>query len=359
VRACVEAGTDYVDVTGEMPWVDKMQRRYGAEAEKKGVSILNCAGYDSIPPDLTTNLAAKALEKEGEELARFEAFVGGAGGAMPTGTLNTVLSGVDLGKQKALSALTFGLLGSKPASSKKKELGNSEESSELLKKKELEAKASPFVPASELSNLNKNLTWSMCPGYSSLGGQFCLPHFMAPINVNAVHHTAAKEGYGGLVYRERLAGLPKGALSLFGLLPTLIGAFGSLVLVLLMALPGFSTCALKLMEKFNTPLTKKVRESAFDSYASTGKTFVHGFGLSKNGRKVTVKMHSKYDAGLGFTMLSSCTCAAQLAQRAGTSKKAKVGFNSPVVALGGEALADALRASGVTLEVSVAASSRM
>jgi short subunit dehydrogenase-like uncharacterized protein len=60
VRACVESGTNYVDVTGEIPWVEKMQGKYGEEAEKKGVSILNCSGYDSVPPDLATFLAAKA-----------------------------------------------------------------------------------------------------------------------------------------------------------------------------------------------------------------------------------------------------------------------------------------------------------
>lgn len=34
LRACVEAGTDYCDITGEVPWVNKMKKKYGAAAEK-------------------------------------------------------------------------------------------------------------------------------------------------------------------------------------------------------------------------------------------------------------------------------------------------------------------------------------
>lgn len=137
-----------------------------------------------------------------------------------------------------------------------------------------------------------------------------------------------------------------------------MGVVGAILLVVLMALPGFSTVALKLRDRFNTPLQQRVRDCAFSGFKSTGKTYVHGYGVSKSGRRVSVKMNSKYDPGLGYTMLASCTVAAQLVQRAGTSAKAKSGFNSAIVALGGDALADALRASGVTLEVSAPVNSK-
>lgn len=354
VRACVAAGTHYVDITGEMPWVEKMRRRYGVEAEQKGVSIVSLAGYDSVPPDVATFLAAKAMEKEGEKLQRFEAFVGAKGGALPSGTLNTVLAGVDQGKRSALRAVTFGLLGTE--SKKRIDVGSSARApgNEPFKK------GSSFVPVEESATLQSNLFWSMLPGYSSLAGQFCVPHFMAPVNVNTVHHTAANQGYGGIEYRERMGGLPRGPLSLYGFLPALGGVAGASLLLLLAPLPGFSTFALKLRDQFNTPLQNRVRDQVFNCFQSTGKTYVHGYGLSQSGhKKVVVNMSCNYDAGLGFTMLSACTVAAQLARRAGSPEPTAPGFNSAVVAVGGEALVEALRDSGVDFNVRVEGISRL
>jgi len=111
VRACIEAGTHYVDITGEVDWVDSMMQKYGAEAEEKGVFVVSCAGYDSVPPDLATFLAAKTLEGEGESLQRFEAFVACSGGAMPHGTIETVCGMLAKSKGRALGAVTFGMLG--------------------------------------------------------------------------------------------------------------------------------------------------------------------------------------------------------------------------------------------------------
>lgn len=52
VAACVEQGCDYVDLTGEPEFVALMRQRYGAKASAKGVKIVNCCGFDSIPHDL-------------------------------------------------------------------------------------------------------------------------------------------------------------------------------------------------------------------------------------------------------------------------------------------------------------------
>lgn len=52
VRACVEEGTDYLDITGEPAFVDRTVERYHDEAERRGVKIVSCCGFDSIPHDL-------------------------------------------------------------------------------------------------------------------------------------------------------------------------------------------------------------------------------------------------------------------------------------------------------------------
>jgi short subunit dehydrogenase-like uncharacterized protein len=52
VRACVASGTDYVDITGEPEFVNRVLAEYDQPAREKGVRIVNCCGFDSIPPDL-------------------------------------------------------------------------------------------------------------------------------------------------------------------------------------------------------------------------------------------------------------------------------------------------------------------
>jgi short subunit dehydrogenase-like uncharacterized protein len=50
--ACVRAGTDYVDITGEPAYVARLIERHDAEARRKGVLLVPCCGFDSIPADL-------------------------------------------------------------------------------------------------------------------------------------------------------------------------------------------------------------------------------------------------------------------------------------------------------------------
>ncbi|MFI6811522.1 saccharopine dehydrogenase family protein [Nonomuraea sp. NPDC050328] len=52
VRACAEAGTHYVDLTGEPEFVDWMYLRYDALAASTGAKLVHACGFDSIPWDL-------------------------------------------------------------------------------------------------------------------------------------------------------------------------------------------------------------------------------------------------------------------------------------------------------------------
>jgi short subunit dehydrogenase-like uncharacterized protein len=52
VAACVQAGTDYADLTGEPAFVNQMIARYDKAARERGVRIVHCCGFDSIPHDL-------------------------------------------------------------------------------------------------------------------------------------------------------------------------------------------------------------------------------------------------------------------------------------------------------------------
>jgi short subunit dehydrogenase-like uncharacterized protein len=61
VAACVRAGTDYVDITGEPDFVDGVLDRNDAAARDQGVRIVNCCGFESVPHDLGTLFTVQQL----------------------------------------------------------------------------------------------------------------------------------------------------------------------------------------------------------------------------------------------------------------------------------------------------------
>jgi short subunit dehydrogenase-like uncharacterized protein len=52
VAACVEAGTDYLDLTGEPEFVDTVYVKHHRRAVETGARIVHACGFDSIPHDL-------------------------------------------------------------------------------------------------------------------------------------------------------------------------------------------------------------------------------------------------------------------------------------------------------------------
>lgn len=66
VRACVETGTHYVDLSGETGFNSDVIEKFHLKAQAKGVVVSNSVGFDSLPFDLTTFLAVqKAKELTG------------------------------------------------------------------------------------------------------------------------------------------------------------------------------------------------------------------------------------------------------------------------------------------------------
>ncbi|MEU9019963.1 saccharopine dehydrogenase NADP-binding domain-containing protein [Actinomadura sp. NPDC048394] len=61
VAACARAGTDYVDLTGEPTFVDRMYLKYHDEAVRTGARIVHACGFDSIPHDLGAYFTVKQL----------------------------------------------------------------------------------------------------------------------------------------------------------------------------------------------------------------------------------------------------------------------------------------------------------
>jgi short subunit dehydrogenase-like uncharacterized protein len=61
VAACASAGTDYVDLTGEPEFVDRMWVEHQVEAERTGARLVHCCGFDSIPHDLGAYFTVRRL----------------------------------------------------------------------------------------------------------------------------------------------------------------------------------------------------------------------------------------------------------------------------------------------------------
>ena len=94
VRSCVEFGTDYCDITGEIDWIREMIDLYGAQAKESGARIVFCTGADSLPWDLANILLKEKLEAKGEGLVKAEHFNEGAG-FFSGGALKTLLIKLD------------------------------------------------------------------------------------------------------------------------------------------------------------------------------------------------------------------------------------------------------------------------
>ncbi|MEU6763070.1 saccharopine dehydrogenase NADP-binding domain-containing protein [Streptomyces sp. NPDC046853] len=73
VAACAQAGTDYVDLTGEPEFVDLMYVRHDATARETGARLVHSCGFDSVPHDLGAYFTVRQLP-EGVPL-RVDGFV--------------------------------------------------------------------------------------------------------------------------------------------------------------------------------------------------------------------------------------------------------------------------------------------
>jgi short subunit dehydrogenase-like uncharacterized protein len=94
VEACADAGTDYVDLTGEVLFIRDSIDRCHARAQESGARIVHCCGFDSIPSDIGVWL----LHKEAGELEETTLVVRGAKGGASGGTIASAKGMVDEAK---------------------------------------------------------------------------------------------------------------------------------------------------------------------------------------------------------------------------------------------------------------------
>jgi short subunit dehydrogenase-like uncharacterized protein len=101
VAACAEAGTDYVDLTGEPEFVDRMYVAHHATAEHSGARIVHACGFDSIPYDLGAYFTVKQLP-EGVPLTL--RGVVRSRGTVSGGTVHSAMTALSRAKQMKLAS---------------------------------------------------------------------------------------------------------------------------------------------------------------------------------------------------------------------------------------------------------------
>lgn len=83
VRACIEAGTHHVDVSGEPQYMETMQLKFNELAKERGVYVISACGFDSIPADMGTVFVEKNFDGVVNSVETF--LVSGAKGAAAAG----------------------------------------------------------------------------------------------------------------------------------------------------------------------------------------------------------------------------------------------------------------------------------
>ena len=102
VAACAEAGTDYVDLTGEPEFVDRTYVAHHATAQRSGARLVHACGFDSIPHDLGAYFTVQQLPDDVPITLR---GVVRAGAQFSGGTFHSAMTAFSRARQlKSISA---------------------------------------------------------------------------------------------------------------------------------------------------------------------------------------------------------------------------------------------------------------
>ncbi len=108
IAACVDAGTDYVDLCGEPAWMAAMIAKYQDRAKASGARIVFSCGFDSIPFDLgVVYLQKEAQARLGAPLTRVRGRVRTMKGGFSGGTIASLMATLEATKRDASVARTL------------------------------------------------------------------------------------------------------------------------------------------------------------------------------------------------------------------------------------------------------------
>jgi len=93
VAACVNAGTHYCDLAGEVQWIRKMIDTHHERAKETGTKIVHCCGFDSVPMDIGVWFLQDATNaKHGTYCESISMLVKATKGTASGGTLASMMN---------------------------------------------------------------------------------------------------------------------------------------------------------------------------------------------------------------------------------------------------------------------------
>jgi len=310
IVSCIEGGAHYVDITGEVPWIERMISEHGETAEKSGVTLLPFSGYDCVPAELGMYLSGKALEQaatgeKGDDgigvVSQVNLAIRNVGGGFPRGTLETILDSVE-GK-----------------------MPQRREGDQWFYPKEYRTAAKMALSPSSF----------ILPKWSHHFGTYTAPNLMTTVNVPILCRSAPTFGFSEDITisdRSIVSGKPS-LLNGLGLIPSQIFITGLLFGGLAMALPPFRWFLRRRLKTYSyngDPLARVIADAE---------------AVSKRGRDVavaTARLSVPGDAGIYATGLFAAAVANALhevtstpATKGRTSLLPPAGFHPPVAALRG------------------------
>ena len=309
VAACCEHGTDYCDLSGEVPWMRKMVDQHAEAARKSGARIVHCCGFDSIPSDLGVwFLQQAAAETFGKPLERVRLRVKAAKGGLSGGTFASMLNIVEESRRDP-------------------------ETARVLK--------NPFALCPPEHRKGPRQPYVSGPKFDAAIGSWMAPFIMAAINTRVVHRANALQdfAYGqGFRYDEAvLTGKGFGGRAKATMVSLGMGAFA------LGSAMGPTRAALKRMvlPKPGEGPSPEQRQAGFFNIIVEGRT--------AEGETLRARVRGDRDPGYGSTSRMIGEAAVCLARDIGDEVAG--GFWTPATALNGKLLERLATHAGVTFEL--------
>jgi len=315
ISAVANAGTDYVDLTGEVPFVRWTIDKYDELAVNTGARIVHACGYDSIPSDLGVLALHRAAEADnagtlGTTTMVVDSFRGGVSG----GTVDSMRAVTELARDKDQRRLLLNphALSSGPGDVPRAGPGSAPSDNQM-------GKAADIDP--------------------SLRGAIA-PFFMASYNTRIVRRSHYVQGnaYGPeFTYAEAIR-VGKNAIT--GRIIAGGVAVGVGALFAGMAMKPTRAVLDRILPKPGEGPTEQSRERGFFKH----KTFT----TTSTGARYVARVEAKGDPGYKATAMMFAEAALTLALDRDKLPD-RHGILTPASAMG-DALTDRLRAAGMTIE---------
>jgi short subunit dehydrogenase-like uncharacterized protein len=150
VEACVDAGTDYADLTGEVLFMRETIDRFHDRAARSGVRIVHSCGFDSIPSDLGTLLLhQRAQEDNAGDLEDTTFVLTSVRGGLSGGTLASGQGEADeVRADPRLAKVVGDPYALSPDRAEEPDLGDEREQTGARRDSDLRTWTAPFIMAS-------------------------------------------------------------------------------------------------------------------------------------------------------------------------------------------------------------------